>query len=100
VSREVTGKGGMMETIIGFVAGYLVGTREGRAGLERLRRSWQGIARSPQVRKLASEAVSAAEAAARGAMAGGTRRAAAEVTDMVLRRAGLGTRGQDRSRAA
>ena len=28
-----------METIIGFVAGYLVGTREGKDGLERLKTS-------------------------------------------------------------
>ena len=32
-----------METIVGFVAGYLVGTREGRDGLDRLRSSWHSI---------------------------------------------------------
>jgi len=45
-----------METIIGFVAGYLAGSREGRAGLDRLRTSWHAIRTSPEVRKLASEA--------------------------------------------
>ncbi len=44
-----------METIIGFVAGYLVGAREGKAGLERLKTSWRAITSSPEVRKMASE---------------------------------------------
>ena len=42
-----------METIIGFVAGYLVGTREGKDGLERLKTSWRAITSSPEVRKMA-----------------------------------------------
>ena len=36
-----------METLIGFIAGYLVGTREGKAGLARLRESVDSIRRSP-----------------------------------------------------
>jgi hypothetical protein len=89
-----------METLIGFVAGYLVGTREGRAGLERLRRSWHGIRTSPQVRKLTSEVIGSAEALAKGALAGGTRRAAGEVTDMLLSRTAGGLRAQEHSRVA
>lgn len=50
-----------METIIGFLAGYLVGSREGKEGLERLRSSARAIITSPEVRKLAGEAVSVAE---------------------------------------
>lgn len=50
-----------METLIGFVAGYLVGTREGKTGLERLKTSWHAIRTSPEVRKLAGDAISAAE---------------------------------------
>jgi hypothetical protein len=49
-----------METIIGFVVGYLVGSREGKAGLERLKTSWNTIRTSPEVRKLATDAVSVA----------------------------------------
>src|ERR1700740_203390 len=56
-----------METIVGFVAGYLVGTRQGREGLERLRASLQSIKNSPEVRKLAAEAGAAARTAVREA---------------------------------
>jgi hypothetical protein len=81
-----------METFVGFVAGYLVGAREGREGLERLRSSWDTIRNSPEVRKLATEAVSVAEMAVRrssgrrGSLSslGGT---VGEVTDMLVRRA-------------
>jgi hypothetical protein len=50
-----------METIIGFVAGYLAGSREGKAGLERLKTSWNAIISSPEVRKMASDALVLAE---------------------------------------
>ncbi len=50
-----------METIVGFVAGFLVGTREGKAGLERLKTSWRAITSSPEVRKMASDAIVMAE---------------------------------------
>jgi hypothetical protein len=91
-----------METIVGFVAGYLVGARDGREGLERLRSSWDAIRKSPEVRKLATEAVSVAEMAVRRTSGrrgnlsslGG---AVGEVTDMLVRRA-VGSRS--RSRAA
>jgi len=60
-----------METIIGFVAGYLVGSREGKAGLERLKTSWRAITSSPEVRKMASDAMVMAEQVVRRAPAGG-----------------------------
>jgi len=86
-----------METIVGFVAGYLVGTREGREGLERLRSSWRAIRTSPEVRKLATEAMAAAEMALRrGSGRADIGGAVGEVTDMLVRRA-VGAR---RSRAA
>jgi hypothetical protein len=78
MKREVA-----METIVGFVAGYLVGTREGRDGLNRLRSSWHSIRTSPEVRKLAGEAVTVAEIVVRRATSGGL----GEVTDMLVRRA-------------
>jgi hypothetical protein len=79
-----------METIVGFVAGYLVGTREGRDGLDRLRSSWQSIRTSPEVRRLAGEAVTVAEMVVRRASSsglGGLGGAAGGVTDMLVRRA-------------
>ncbi|HTW01483.1 MAG TPA: hypothetical protein VMF87_14395 [Streptosporangiaceae bacterium] len=86
-----------METIVGFVAGYLVGARDGREGMERLRSSWHAIRTSPEVRKLAGEAMSFAEMAVRrGSGRANIGGAVGEVTDMIVRRA-AGTRG---SRAA
>jgi hypothetical protein len=87
-----------METIVGFVAGYLVGTREGRDGLERLRSSWHSIRTSPEVRKLAVEAVSVAEMAVRQVSGrGGLGGAVGDVRDMLVRRAAGAREG---SRAA
>ena len=83
-----------METILGFVAGYLVGTREGRDGLDRLRTSWRSIRTSPEVRRLAGEAVTVAELVVRRASTsgfGGLGEAAGGVTEMLVRRA-TGTR--------
>jgi hypothetical protein len=79
-----------METILGFVAGYLVGTREGRDGLERMRSSWHSIRTSPEVRRLAGEAVTMAGVVVRRASSGGfggLGEAASGVTDMLVRRA-------------
>ena len=83
-----------METIVGFVAGYLVGTREGREGLERLRSSLRTIRTSPEVRKLAGEAVAMAGSAARRAGSGRSTGLASiggvvsGVTEALARRAG------------
>ena len=59
-----------METVVGFVAGYLVGTREGRAGLARMRSSWQSIRTSPELRRLVGEAIAVAGATVSRASAG------------------------------
>jgi hypothetical protein len=84
-----------METIIGFVAGYLVGSREGKAGLERLKTSWQTIRNSPEVRKMATDAITMAEQVVRRAPVGSLSGA---VVRTLASRAG-GTR-QESSRAA
>jgi hypothetical protein len=85
-----------METIVGFVAGYLVGTREGRDGLDRLRASWHSIRTSPEVRRLATEAVTMAEMAVRRASSGGLGGTVGGVTDILVRRA-AGSRGGSRA---
>jgi hypothetical protein len=84
-----------METFIGFIAGYLVGSREGKAGLERLKTSWNTIRTSPEVRKLAGDAMTVAEQVVRRAPAGGIGGA---VVRTLASRAG-GTR-RETSRAA
>jgi hypothetical protein len=76
-----------MEAIIGFVAGYLAGSRDGRAGLERLRTSWHAIRTSPEVRRLAGEAAVMAEATVRRAASGGLSGTVGGVTDLIASRA-------------
>jgi len=89
-----------METIVGFIAGYLIGTRDGREGLDRLRSSWHSIRTSPEVRKLASQAMPLVEAAVRQAPSGrdslslkGLGAAAANVAQELGRRSGDIRRG-------
>ena len=72
-----------METILGFVAGYLTGSREGREGLERLRESWRGIRNSPEARKLAADAMGIAELAVRRAAGSGLSGTASGVSGLL-----------------
>jgi hypothetical protein len=60
-----------METIIGFLAGYLVGAREGKDGLERLKTSVNAIMSSPELRKMTSDALVMAEQMIKRAPVGG-----------------------------
>jgi hypothetical protein len=82
-----------METIIGFVAGYLVGVNGGRDGLQRVRSSWQAIRTSPEVRRLLSEGAVVAQAAVSRASRGGLGAAIGGVTDLIAARA-AGSRDQ------
>jgi hypothetical protein len=75
-----------METIIGFAAGYLVGSKEGRAGYERLKTSVQGIAKSQEARRLAGDAVSLAGMLVRQVSARGVGASASGVAELVMRR--------------
>lgn len=50
-----------METLIGFVAGYMVGAKEGKGGLERLKVSLRAIATSPEAHKMFGDAMAMAE---------------------------------------
>ena len=60
-----------METVIGFVVGYLVGSSEGKGGLERLKASVSAIVASPEAHRLIAEAMSVAEPMARRASSAG-----------------------------
>jgi hypothetical protein len=75
-----------METIIGFAAGYLVGSKEGKAGLERLKTSVRGIAKSKEARRLAADAASLAGMLVRQASARGLGASATGVAEIVMRR--------------
>jgi hypothetical protein len=75
-----------METIIGFVAGYIAGSRDGRDGLERLRTSWRAIRTSPEVHRLVAETVVVAESALRRAATGGLSGTVSTVSDLISSR--------------
>lgn len=49
-----------METMIGFVIGYYVGTRAGRDGLAQARAALDAIRQSPQTREILGTAYAAA----------------------------------------
>jgi hypothetical protein len=76
-----------MEAIIGFVVGYLTGSQEGRAGLDRLRTSWHAIRTSPEVRRLAGEAIVIAEVTVKRAASSGIGGTLGGVTDLLASRA-------------
>jgi hypothetical protein len=77
-----------METLFGFVAGYLAGCNDGQDGLKRLRASVEAIMKSNEAKRVAAEAVSFAELAVRRAASGrnlsGT---VGTVTDVLMQRA-------------
>jgi hypothetical protein len=81
-----------METLFGFVAGYLAGCRDGQDGLKRLRASVEAIMKSDETKRVAADAMSLAEVVVRRAASGrslsGT---VGTVTDMLVHRAaGMG----------
>jgi hypothetical protein len=57
-----------VETVIGFVVGYLVGTRQGRRGMHNALESAQAIWASPETKRLLSEGLTAFETVAGPAM--------------------------------
>jgi hypothetical protein len=75
-----------METIIGFAAGYLVGAKEGSAGLDRFCTSLKAIVNSREARRLTSEAMTAAGTLVRQASARGAGATASSIAELVLRR--------------
>jgi hypothetical protein len=75
-----------METIIGFAAGYLVGAKEGRDGVNRLKTSLEAIAKSPESRKLAGQALALAGLVMRQTSARGIGASASGVAELVMRR--------------
>ena len=81
-----------METLFGFVAGYLAGCKDGQDGVKRLRASVEAIMRSDEAKRMAAEAMGFVEVAVRRAASGrnlsGT---VGTVTDMLVHRAaGMG----------
>ncbi len=59
-----------METLFGFVAGYLAGCKDGQDGLKRLRASVEAIMKSDEAKRVTAEAMSFAGVAVRRAASG------------------------------
>ena len=72
-----------METIIGFIAGYLTGVSEGRGGLDRARKSLEAIRTSPEFRRILSEAVTVAQGAVGRVSKGGLSAALGGVSEVI-----------------
>jgi hypothetical protein len=83
-----------METLIGFIAGYLAGSQDGKEGLARVRKSLAAIRSSPEVRRLAMEGTSLAAALVKQATSRGLAGAFGDVTEL------LTGRGDQHRRAA
>jgi len=88
-----------METVIGFIVGYLVGSREGKEGLTRLRTSADAIMHSPEARRLAVQAITIAESATKEASSRGLGSIGAAVARNLLERAPV-DRPRDKPHAA
>jgi len=76
-----------METIIGFIVGYLTGVSEGRDGLKRARASLEAIRNSPEFRRLLSDGVTVAQGVAGRAAKGGLSSTVSGVTELISSRA-------------
>jgi len=74
-----------METIIGFVAGYLIGTKDGKDGLNRIKSSLRDIAQSPEARRLAGEAMKMASSIMGRGSARGAAKTAGGLARVVIR---------------
>jgi hypothetical protein len=86
-----------METFIGFAAGYLTGTKDGRQGLEKIKTSLRDIARSAEARRMATEAMAMAGALLGRGSARGAAKTASGLARMVIRQM---TEGQNEPNTA
>lgn len=85
-----------METIIGFVAGYLTGASEGREGIQRARKSLDAIRTSPEVRRMVADGVGLAQGILGRVAKGGLTGAIGQVSELI---SGGATRNEERRAA-
>ena len=77
-----------METLIGFVVGFMVGTQQGRDGLARMRSSVDAIRNSPQTRQAVVTGIAIAGSAAKQVLGGGAGAVLTGAVDAFSRKAG------------
>ena len=75
-----------METMIGFMIGYYVGTRQGREGLDNAMAALEAIKKSPQTRELINTAFAAAGPLIKQVTSGGAGAVVSGVVDELTRR--------------
>jgi len=75
-----------METMIGFVIGYYVGTQHGRDGLAKAKESIEAIRKSPQTRELIGAAYAAARPLLKQLASGGAGAMVTGAFDEITRR--------------
>ncbi|KAA2263404.1 hypothetical protein F0L68_10255 [Solihabitans fulvus] len=90
-----------MQTLIGFVVGYLLGTSHGRNGVKKTLDSIEAIRNSDEVRQLVRAGVSVAGTAAKRVMNGGAGAMLHDAVEAFARRAAETTSSDpERRRAA
>ena len=76
-----------METLIGFVIGYVVGTRQGREGLQKAREALDAIRNSDEVRQMVVTGAAVAGGAVKQVLGGGAGAVLTGVVDALSRKA-------------
>jgi hypothetical protein len=76
-----------METLIGFAIGYLVGTQQGREGLQKARESFDAIRHSPEVHQMVLAGVTVAGGVVRQVLGGGAGAALTGAVEALARKA-------------
>jgi hypothetical protein len=88
-----------VETIIGFVAGYLAGSQDGKDGVARIRNSLTAIRTSGEVQRLSAAAVAFATKAVQQAVGASLSETFGAATEILAKRASAVSR-RPGSRAA
>lgn len=76
----------MIETVIGFAAGYFVGTQQGRDGLRKARESVDAIRKSEEVKFLVATAMTVAKDGVSTVVSGGAGPVVAGLADAASRK--------------
>lgn len=76
-----------METLIGFAIGYVVGTQQGREGLQKVRDSLGAILKSDDFRNVLSMSAAVSGDAVKTILSGGAGPVLAEVVELASRKA-------------
>ena len=77
----------MVETLIGFAIGYMVGTQQGRDGMKKSLEAFESIRQSPEVKQTVLVGVTVAGGAVRQVLGGGAGAALTGAVEALARKA-------------